>query len=70
MNSKLLLLLLLLPFSFHAQVKKVKATIVNPGSLYSTYDFTADAGLLKPAIKLQELAQYVIFVAFIVYLCL
>lgn len=53
MNYKLLLLLLLLPFSFHAQVKKVKATIVNPGSLYSTYDFEADAGMLKPAIKLQ-----------------
>lgn len=53
MNCKLFLLLLLLPFSFHAQVKKVKAQIVNPGSLYSTYDFEADAGLLKPAIKLQ-----------------
>ncbi len=53
MNYKLFLLLLLLPFSFHAQVKKVKAKIVNPGSLYSTYDFDADAGLLKPAIKLQ-----------------
>lgn len=52
MNFKLFLLLLLFPLTYHAQVKKVPATIVNPGSLYSTYDFTEDVGHLKPAIKL------------------
>lgn len=50
---KLFLLLLLLPLSLVAQVNKVKAKIINPGSLYSTYDFDVDAGSLKAAIKKQ-----------------
>lgn len=31
----------------------MNATIVDPGSLFSTYDFTEDIGMLKPAAKLQ-----------------
>ncbi len=53
MKFKLLMLLFLLPITLSAQVVKVKATIVDPGSLFSTYDFTEDIGMLKPAAKLQ-----------------
>ncbi len=53
MKLKLLLLLFLLPITLSAQVVKVKATILDPGSLYSTYDFTDDVGMLKVAAKLQ-----------------
>jgi hypothetical protein len=53
MKFKLLMLLFLLPITLSAQVVKVNATIVDPGSLFSTYDFTEDIGMLKPAAKLQ-----------------
>lgn len=53
MKFKLLMLLFLLPITLSAQVVKVKATILDPGSLYSTYDFTEDVGMLKAAAKLQ-----------------
>lgn len=53
MKFKLLMLLFLLPIMLSAQVVKVNATIVDPGSLFSTYDFTEDIGMLKPAAKLQ-----------------
>jgi hypothetical protein len=53
MKFNLLMLLFLLPITFSAQVVKVNATIVDPGSLFSTYDFTEDIGMLKPAAKLQ-----------------
>lgn len=53
MKFNLLLLLFLLPITLSAQVVKVNATIVDPGSLFSTYDFTEDIGMLKPAAKLQ-----------------
>jgi hypothetical protein len=42
-----------LPITLSAQVVKVNATIVDPGSLFSTYDFTEDIGMLKPAANLQ-----------------
>ncbi len=53
MKFNLLMLLFLLPITLSAQVVKVNATIVDPGSLFSTYDFTEDIGMLKPAAKLQ-----------------
>ena len=53
MKFNLLMLLFLLPITLSAQVLKVNATIVDPGSLFSTYDFTEDIGMLKPAAKLQ-----------------
>jgi hypothetical protein len=53
MKFNLLVLLFLLPITVSAQVVKVNATIVDPGSLFSTYDFTEDIGMLKPAAKLQ-----------------
>ena len=53
MKFKVLMLLFVLPFSLFSQVVKVKATILDPGSLYSTYDFTEDIGMLKAAAKLQ-----------------
>ena len=53
MKFNLLMLLFLLPITVSAQVVKVNATIVDPGSLFSTYDFTEDIGMLKPAAKLQ-----------------
>lgn len=52
MRYSLIFLLLLLPFISEAQFKKVDATIVDPGSLYSSYDFDEDPGKLKPAIRL------------------
>lgn len=52
MRYSLIFLLLLLPFISEAQLKKVNATIVDPGSLYSSYDFEEDPGKLKPAIRL------------------
>lgn len=52
MRYSLIFLLLLLPFVSEAQFKKVDATIVDPGSLYSSYDFEADPGQLKSAIRL------------------
>lgn len=52
MRYSLIFWLLLLPFVSEAQFKKVDATIVDPGSLYSSYDFEEDPGKLKPAIRL------------------
>ena len=53
MKIKLLMLLFLLPISLSAQVVKVNAAILDPGSLISTYDFAEDVGMLKVASKLQ-----------------
>lgn len=53
MKCIFLMLLFILPFSLSAQIVKINATIVDPGSLFSTYDFTEDIGTLKAATKLQ-----------------
>ena len=51
MKSAFLLLLFVFPFLIHAQVNRVSASIVNPGSLISTYDFTEDNSGLRSLIQ-------------------
>ncbi|TXI84105.1 MAG: hypothetical protein E6Q37_09070 [Crocinitomicaceae bacterium] len=51
MRYLLLFTLFLIPLLSDAQLRQVAAKIVNPGALYSSYDFEEDHGKLKPAIR-------------------